>query len=526
MASGIWDIDGATGYGARVPGFQGKGYVRMRGSGLVLLMFIAVGCLQPFAAAAQDAGKGGAYASKQQAWDAFNASADPEVRSGAFAWVKQHAEQSTSDIWDIYSMFRKMAQVLKREGEFEAACLERMKTATQDIRNSVAASLSECYVDGEKFEAGAKVITDCLADSAEATPDQLAWLAQRGAAILSSRLSRPKDADKLLADVTEKVRSNTNAVATLMNARSSLLHTALSDAAGAEALSRQVLALGDACGDQQYATAVYQAALIEKEKGKPEDAVNTLMLVLKRKFTPPEGIARRLMDYKAPPAALEEGVRLLRGRMAAPAKDLGELQSRFERIPEIVEMLIALGRNEEAMCEARVLTFVSPDKNYQKVVDAVTRWLKLLDGNLGRANAFLSFQQADAEKAGDRKNPLMDLPALNDPVRAELLKAFESAPPPADWNAWLMRSVHLLWLDRPAEAMDAAAKAFSVSPMSDAALQACAAATARPLLAATRDTAAAQRIVDYLLWGENGPNGKIENPFPEARRRLAYPAPK
>jgi len=213
--------------------------------------------------------------------------------------------------------------------------------------------------------------------------------------------------------------------------------------------------------------------------------------------------------------------------MAAPARDVGELHSRFERVPEIIELLIALGRKDEALREARVLTFVTPDRNYQKVVDTVTQWLKTLDGNLGRANAFLSFQQADEEKRGDRKNPLMDLPALDDPVRMGTLKAFEDAPPPADWNAWLTRSAHLLWLDRPAEAMDAAAKAFSAAPMSDAALQACAAATARPLLSATRDTAAAQRIVDYLLWGENGPDGKkLDNPFPEARQRLAYPDPK
>gem|GEM_PF-4501783 len=220
-------------------------------------------------------------------------------------------------------------------------------------------------------------------------------------------------------------------------------------------------------------------------------------------------------------------MRLLRERMAAPARDVGELHSRFERVPEIIELLIALGRKDEALREARVLTFVTPDRNYQKVVDTVTQWLKTLDGNLGRANAFLSFQQADEEKRGDRKNPLMDLPALDDPVRMGTLKAFEDAPPPADWNAWLTRSAHLLWLDRPAEAMDAAAKAFSAAPMSDAALQACAAATARPLLSATRDTAAAQRIVDYLLWGENGPDGKkLDNPFPEARQRLAYPDPK
>jgi len=474
-----------------------------------------------------------AYKSRQEAAEAFKSSQDPAVRAGAFGWVKQQAEKitlagmSTPDFHQAFVAFKVMAQTLGRGAEFEAVCLERIKTAAKDTRNLVAEVLSEYYVEDGKLDAGLKTLTDCLADAAESPSGQVVNLAGRGVALLCSKMSRPKDAEKLLRDVMEKMKDNADAQASLMNMLSSLLRTVLSDAAGAEAVSRQVLAQGDAVGGGTYATAIYQVALLEKEKGKLEDAVSTLTLVLKHQSFPPSGIAKRLVEYKATPVALEECVRLLRERMAVPAKDAGELNSRFERIPETVELLIALGRKEEAMCEARVLTFVTPDRNYQKVVDTVTQWLKALDGNLGRANAFLAFQQADEEKRGDRRNPLMDLPALNDPARMEALKAFGDAPPPADWNAWLTRSAHLLWLDRPAEAMDAAAKAFSVSPMSDAALQACAAATARPLLAATRDTAAAQRIVDYLLWGENGPDGKkLENPFPEARQRLAYPEPK
>ena len=120
----------------------------------------------------------------------------------------------------------------------------------------------------------------------------------------------------------------------------------------------------------------------------------------------------------------------------------------------------------------------------------------------------------------------MDLPALKDAARAEAAKALEEGALPTDWNGWLTRSAYLLWLDRPADAMDAAVKAFVLSPTEDASLQACVAAVTRPLLVATRDTEAAKRIVDYLLWGEGGEDGKLKDPFPEARQRLLYPTAK
>jgi len=59
--------------------------------------------------------------------------------------------------------------------------------------------------------------------------------------------------------------------------------------------------------------------------------------------------------------------------------------------------------------------------------------------------------------------------------------------------------------------------------MTEAALQPCANAIARPVVILTRDSVLAQRLVDFLLYGANGPDGKaIADPFPEIRRRLAY----
>lgn len=496
----------------------------MQGSRQVLLAIITTACLLTGVLRAQETA---AYTSARQAWDVFNASTDNAARTKAFEWVKERAKVcSLSEAGDICSALGKMARGLGREGDFEAAITGAMKVSAQEMRNSFAGYFSDWYADGAKYDEGLKIIMDCLGDAEETTPGQLAWLAQRGATILASRMSRHGDAANLLREILEKVKDDPASFATVANTLSPLLHTGLADAAGAEALSRQVLAQGDVCNASAYGTAAYQVALLEKEKGNKDDAVAALMLLLKHASFPPSGIAKRIVDYDAKPAALEESVRLLRERITAPAKDVQEIQTRCERIPEIVDLLVALGRYEEALREARVFVFTAADRNYPAAVDLVARMFKMVDGNLGRANAFLTFQQANAEKLGDLKNPFMDFPALNDPVRVEALKTFENAPQQVDWSVWLTRSVYLLWLDRPVEAMDAAAKAFAVSPMTDASLQTCAAATVRPLLVATRDTVAAQRVVDYMLWGETGPNGKMENPFPAMRQRLIYPTPK
>jgi len=128
------------------------------------------------------------------------------------------------------------------------------------------------------------------------------------------------------------------------------------------------------------------------------------------------------------------------------------------------------------------------------------------------------------------ENVLFTIPALADAVRKENYQKL-STTTPADWQAWLFRSMLLCWHDRPAEAVDAACTAFTLCPMTEESLQTCANALARTVLIATRDFALAQRLVDYLLYGANGPDGKagtaddIIDPFPEVRRRLTYAEP-
>ena len=66
----------------------------------------------------------------------------------------------------------------------------------------------------------------------------------------------------------------------------------------------------------------------------------------------------------------------------------------------------------------------------------------------------------------------------------------------------------MLWLDDPYASAEAAFAAFSVAPFSENALQSCANAIMRPVLVATRDPAAASQIVDFLMYGERGKDGR------------------
>ena len=488
---------------------------------------MGIGCLVSGGVMGQVADQ---YESPTKAWEAFDKATDDAVRSGAYGWMKQRAETCpNSATRDIFPSLGKMARQLGRDEEFKALCAARMAGASepQDLRVSVTVFLAEWYADGNDPEAGLKVLADILKRVTEIEPGQQAWLVTVTSHILSSKLSRHEEAAKLLAETLDRVKDSEDVIAVvrLAHTLSSLLYSKLSDVEGAERVIRQALAREDVANAAHYhAGAVHHLALLEKEKGNGENAVATLMSLLKPPAFPQGGIAQRIINYGAKSAELEECVRLLRQRIAAPARDLKELRARFQQVQEVVDFLIALGRYEEALCECRVLMFVSEDKAYPAAVDRVARTFKLLDGNLGRANAFLKFQQAEAGEV--LKNPLMGLPALNDAVRAEANKALDEGPKPMEWEDWLMRSAYLLWLDRPADAMDAASKAFVLSPISDASLQACSAAVARPLLVATRDTEATKQIVDYLLWGEGGEDGNLKNPFPEARQRLAYPPAK
>lgn len=487
------------------------------------LIVLVSGCVFAHMALGQEVPK---FESVQQAAGVFQSSTDDAVRTAAYEWLKAEAEKCTLyQINGVFPAFGSAAKALNRREEFVAVCNMRAQEGSKDVRQDVLLQLSSWYAADNDFEKALIPLQEFLADQ-DITTAHLSTVAQRMASVLGSQMSRYSDAVKVLADAEERVGDRDGDVrAALLNAQAGLLSTHLGDVKAAREKAEAVLALGDKASMWQYSAAVNLLVAMDMQSGNQDAVLSNLMLLLKHREMPPTDIARRIADAGAPPTMLEECVKLLRERMTdwrAP-----DFNSRLERVQnEVIELLSTLGRFEEALGESRVFLFAASDGSYQQAANLTAKTLKALDGNLGRMNAFLAFQSADAESGEAGENVIMTVPALHDEVRKEGMKQLTEGPQPGNWNAWLVRSTHLLWLDRPADALDAAAKAFALCPVSENNLQTCAAAVTRPLLVATRDPAAAQKLLDYLLWGAAGRDGKagtnddLKDPFPEARRTL------
>ena len=495
-----------------------------------LLVIGIIGCV--FADALMAQSEVVAYANAYQSWDAFNNTKDDTIRTKAFEWTKQHAEHcQNNDIRITYINFGNMARELGRNDEYEKTCFERIKRENIDVGSYISTLLCDWYIKNEMYDKGLSLVTSYLKDAAEFSPEKLGMFAERAVTILSKKMVRHEDASKLLSDTTELVKDNPALFASIANIHAELLYSTLSNITGAEKLCSQVLELGNQCPPDSYFSSAYMLAKIVYGNRNTEKTIDTLMLTLKHQSLPPRGIAKRLIDMNAPFEKLDECVSLLRQRMIAdiPTQNEQQLRDCVERIqPELIKLLIALGRKDEALGECRVYLFATQMNNYAGGVDLIAETLRVCDNNFYRINAFLNFQRASAEELKTQNNPIMGFPQLNDAVRMGILKSFEDNAPPIDHSGWRMRSLYLIWLDRPAEAMNAAVNALMASPMSTGSLQSCANAVVWPLLVATRDTAFAQSVVDYLLWGEAGADGilgtsdDIVNPLPEARKRLTY----
>ena len=240
---------------------------------------------------------------------------------------------------------------------------------------------------------------------------------------------------------------------------------------------------------------------------KNAQAAGELLLDVIRKVDPvPMGIAKRLLDANVDEATLDAAVTLLRTRLAGmPLGDATAFRAAVEKVqPEIIELLNRLGRCDEALAECRVLVLLSSPKSYQAAVNLTAASLKRADGNLGRATAFMNFQKKGF--VPKERNILLDAPQLLDGVRAEARKSLPVGKSEV-WGESLAVSARLIWLDDPVAAVREAMRAFGLAPFDNKSLQACADAMMQPILTVTRNPDSAKGIVDYLMYGPNGPDG-------------------
>ena len=249
--------------------------------------------------------------------------------------------------------------------------------------------------------------------------------------LLTDRLARLADADALYVQAKTAISTNDLAAFTsVCLSRATLLQGMLRDKPGAIAEYEKVLSYNELCPAQNYATAADRLVLLLTSEGRGEEAAKVLIKEIKILSSFPQGIAKKIIDTGAGAAFYEETLAMSRGRITE-AQSASDLQARVERIqPDIVELLLALGRPAEAVAECRVFGLCASDKAYPQAAELTARCLKTLDRNIGRANAFLEFQRISASPTEKTENVLLTLPALSDAVRTEATKNLWRRLPP------------------------------------------------------------------------------------------------
>lgn len=463
------------------------------------------------------------YGTAREAMAAFE-KADQITKLDCFHYMAAKALKTPGrDLWEPASYLGRMASDLGKEDELEAFAAEQIAAKDAEWAAAFSGFVADWQADRGAFEKASALLAAVVDGADRYAEPQRQAAASRAATILATKKDAPEEAVSYLAGLLESTFStNASPVAfcALASQAADLCRTRLGKPAEAEALSRRILAVGPDASVRDFCQAADRLASILSDRGDAAGAADAILAAIDRSVLQQGGAGRRLVDLGASAEQLEKGVALLRARMAEPPKSADEFRGRAERVqPELVALLLALGRPEEAFAEARVLAFLASDQAYPGAAEQVARVLKALDGNLGRANDWLAFQSTAVTNAAEAPAPvLLSIPAASDAVRAAAAKALAGEPVPGDWTARLARARYLLWLDRPAEATEMAASAFAVCPLVDADLQTCATAVTRPMLVATRDEPAAKAIVDWLLAGSG------ESPFPALRKRLAYPS--
>ena len=473
-------------------------------------------------ALAAGAASAAGYRSPREAYAAWGGAApDSPVRAEARDWLvaRAHSAPTAAEAGEVAGHLAKIAAATGETASFAELCRARAASASPEIRLAFAGALFDHLAAVGQNEEAAAALAPVLPLPGIPVPARVS-AAKKLAQHLANRLGRLQDGVDALEAAARAVGPNAAQPRfDLVLAEAALLRE--KDAAKAEALLRGLLK-DASVPSASLLVAAEQLAMLLAASGR-ESEIPAVYLAVFRNDAPPAGAARKLAESGASAAQLEEALASLRALAARPADGTaGERQARLERPqPEIVDLLLALGRPEEAGGECRVLLLAGADRTAPVAVELAARAFKMADGNLARANALYSFFSS-AEPTAGMPSPILAFPS---PDRAAWTN-LPAAPPPSDWNGWLSRAGDLLWLDRPLESAEAARQAFASCPMASNTLAVCASAVARPALNLLRDAHLAARLTDYLVFGPAGRDGAkgtdddLSDPFAELAARL------
>ena len=404
------------------------------------------------------------FESVRAAYSAFAATTNETVRQSAYAYARGADIRRTDEL----GWLRSMARALGKEWECGDVCTS-LATSTNSAVRIVALSW--------------------ICDMAKL------WDADRATALV----------DEWLARVDDDVAAKSLLLCRRMEARFKA-----GDVGGAEAAAAAVMSFGVDAPWAYYSQACFSRAEVLAKRGDAPAAEAMLSLLLGRAEVASPGVARRLVSIGVGREFALRFVGTMRERVAdVPVDDLPAFKARVQGCEaEIVELLVHAGRLDEALGECRVMLLTaSTPPAYGNAVRLAADVLKRIDGNLGRASAFLDSQKSNHVVRTFSTIPAY--PALSDPVRvAEREKCIAYARENAmDWKAQLTCAYRLLWADCAEDSIRVALDAFALAPFSEKDLQVCADAVMHPFSVMTRNPAKVAIVRDYLLYGEFGRDG-------------------
>ena len=445
-------------------------------------------------------------ASLKDAVSAF-ASGSPEIRERAYSYVESIAKKTAkpSYLRDALSTLRNMASVGENIESFERFCIDGIISSSNEARRieCLNAFVRSPKVDGSPMEYIQR-IESISSKMKNPAPRFRLEVAKVKADIFAMKIKDLERGIKVLDDFKYEAGTNTVLKSSAMAKQMEIYHKSKSEAA-CEAVAMDLYGM-ELCPDTEFTASALMLSELHAKRGDMKKAVGFLLTVLERSKSVPVGIAGRFTKMKAEKVDVEKAVKMIRDRVASlPVRDTKTFRAAVERWqPELITLLTYLEKGEEALAECRVLIFFSSAQKYQKAVALTAKTFKIVDGNLGRAASFMNFQKKGM--VPKCRNVMMEPERLRDEVRKSELERLFGLQDDI-WEDLLVRSQRLLWLDDPYGSVRCAMKAFSLAPFEKKALQSCADAIMKPILAVTRDPSVGKAIVDYMLYGERGKDG-------------------
>ena len=417
----------------------------------------------------------------------------------------------------------------------------QMGHAYLEIEQDPAASLlmalqvSTAYRNLNDPQRAAKVIESCLSRNRESlSAASVASAVLNLASVYRDLMNRSQDTVNLLEKEAKLLTNAAPEQVQMLTQAADLYAGKLKAPAKAEAIYQQLLGMSGNMLPAAVVDVNLRLAQLYRDTGRNDEAAKAVLAVMKNNTTyPSPQVTQMLTDMGAPDADLDEACFLHRVAVAEAIRINGTGDT-YQ--PDMVRLLVRRGKLEEALQEARVYYYTCAESGLLPAVNLVGTSFKTLDGNLIRANRFLKFVKFGPNGEDGRPGSqdeladvLKEVPAIRDERRNQMYRNM-LAKVSSDYLGYRRQGQIHLYLDAPGAAFQAYKKSFEMCPLTEAELQAAADILTGFVVRATRDIRLAETLVDYVMLGTAGKDGKdgtpddLKDPSDEIVAKLRYAA--